>query len=59
MITPSSDLTTSVIARAIIRQLIREAIRRVVESLDCPECFGTGVRGGFVVPCSRGHEAVK
>jgi hypothetical protein len=56
--TPSSDLT-NVIARVIVRKLIRLAIRRVMESLDCPECFGTGVRGGFVVPCSHGHEAVK
>lgn len=21
---------------------------------DCDECFGTGLRGGFTVPCSRG-----
>ena len=21
---------------------------------ECPECFGTGLKGGFQTPCSRG-----
>lgn len=55
---PSSD-TMDVLTRVIVRALIRRALRRVVDSLNCPECFGTGLRGGFAVPCSRGHEAVR
>ena len=58
MITPSSD-TMDALSRAIVRQLIVIAIRRVMDSISCTECFGTGVRGGFVVPCSHGHKAVR
>ena len=47
------------IVRVIIRKLIQEAVRRVVESINCLECFGTGLRGGFVVPCSKGCVKVR
>lgn len=43
----------------IVRKLIRLAIRRWWESFSCTECFGTGLRGGFAVTCSHGHEAVR
>lgn len=51
--------TMDVLTRVIVRKLIQEAIRRVAASLSCQECFGTGLRGGFVVPCSKGCVKVR
>lgn len=46
----------SVVVRRLVRMLIREAIRAAICSATlCDECFGTGLRGGFQVRCSKGH----
>lgn len=37
------------------RELIQILIKNAITLITCPECFGTGLRGGFNVPCSRGH----
>ncbi len=44
--------------RFVIRTLTSIAVGTALKALLCEECFGTGLRGGWHVACSRGCKGI-